>query len=102
MKINNLYAQKILQIINDGDILWIHDYHLMLLPQMIREQKPGISIGLFNHVPFPSFEIFRLLPWRLEIIEGMLGADLIGFQTYDKCAFASGGLRLALMHTLIC
>jgi trehalose 6-phosphate synthase/phosphatase len=83
VKINNLYAQRILQIINDGDILWIHDYHLMLLPQMIREQKPGISIGLFNHVPFPSFEIFRLLPWRLEIIEGMLGADLIGFQTYD-------------------
>ena len=83
VKINSLYAERILQIINDGDILWIHDYHLMLLPQMIRDQKPGISIGLFNHVPFPSFEIFRLLPWRQEIIEGMLGADLIGFQTYD-------------------
>jgi trehalose 6-phosphate synthase/phosphatase len=83
VKINRLYAAKILEIINDGDILWIHDYHLMILPQMIREQKPGISIGLFIHVPFPSFEIFRLLPWRLEIIEGMLGADLVGFQTYD-------------------
>jgi trehalose 6-phosphate synthase/phosphatase len=83
VKINRMYAEKILQIINDGDILWIHDYHLMLLPQMIREQKPGISIGLFIHVPFPSFEIFRLLPWRQEVIEGMLGADLIGFQTYD-------------------
>jgi trehalose 6-phosphate synthase/phosphatase len=83
VKINSLYAEKILQIINDGDILWIHDYHLMLLPQMIRDQKPGISIGLFNHVPFPSFELFRLLPWRQEVIEGMLGADLIGFQTYD-------------------
>ncbi len=82
-RINRMYAEKILQIINDGDILWIHDYHLMVLPQMIREQKPGISIGLFIHVPFPSFEIFRMLPWRLEIIEGMLGADLIGFQTYD-------------------
>ena len=83
VKINRMYAEKILQIINDGDILWIHDYHLMVLPQMIREQKPGISIGLFIHVPFPSYEIFRMLPWRLEIIEGMLGADLIGFQTYD-------------------
>ncbi|MEN8230233.1 MAG: trehalose-6-phosphate synthase, partial [Bacteroidota bacterium] len=57
VKINRLYAEKILQIINDGDILWIHDYHLLLLPQMIREQKPGVSIGLFNHIPFPSFEL---------------------------------------------
>jgi trehalose 6-phosphate synthase/phosphatase len=83
MKINRLYAEKILEIIKEGDILWIHDYHLLLLPQMIREQRPDISIGLFSHVPFPSFEIFRLLPWRQEIVEGMLGADLIGFQTYD-------------------
>jgi trehalose 6-phosphate synthase/phosphatase len=83
MKINHLYADKILEIIQEGDIIWIHDYHLLLLPQMIREQRPDISIGLFIHVPFPSFEIFRLLPWRNEIIEGMLGADLIGFQTYD-------------------
>lgn len=83
MKINHLYAEKILEIIQEGDIIWIHDYHLLLLPQMIREQRPDISIGLFIHVPFPSFEIFRLLPWRNEIIEGMLGADLIGFQTYD-------------------
>ena len=83
LKINRLYAEKILEIIQEGDILWIHDYHLLLLPQMIREQRPDISIGLFSHVPFPSFEIFRLLPWRQEIVEGMLGADLIGFQTYD-------------------
>ncbi len=83
LKVNKLYASKILDIINDGDTLWIHDYHLLLLPQLIREKKPGVSIGLFIHVPFPSFEIFRLLPWRNEIIEGMLGADLIGFQTYD-------------------
>ena len=55
VKINRLFAEKILEIVNDGDILWIHDYHLMLLPQMIREQKPGISIGLFIHIPFPSF-----------------------------------------------
>ncbi len=82
-KVNRLFASKILEFIEDGDTLWIHDYHLLRLPQMIREQKPGVSIGLFIHVPFPSFEIFRLLPWRHEIIEGMLGADLIGFQTYD-------------------
>jgi len=82
-RVNRLYAEKILQIINDGDILWIHDYHLMLLPQMIRDKRPDITIGLFFHIPFPSYEIFRLLPWRTELIEGMLGADLIGFQIYD-------------------
>jgi trehalose 6-phosphate synthase/phosphatase len=83
VKINRLFATRILEVLNDGDILWIHDYHFMLVPQMIREQRPDVTIGLFIHVTFPSFEIFRLLPWRQEIIEGMLGADLIGFQTYD-------------------
>ena len=83
VKVNRLFAEKILETIEDGDTLWIHDYHLLMLPQLIRNEKPGVSIGLFSHVPFPSFEIFRLLPWRHEIIEGMLGADLIGFQTYD-------------------
>ena len=81
VKINRMYAEKILEIVRDGDILWVHDYHLLMLPQMIREQRPDISIGLFVHIPFPSFELFRLLPWHLELIEGMLGADLIGFQT---------------------
>jgi trehalose 6-phosphate synthase/phosphatase len=95
VKINHLYAEKILQIHQEGDTLWIHDYHLLMLPQMIREQRPDISIGLFIHVPFPSFEIFRLLPWRQEIIEGMLGADLIGFQTYDYVRhFMSSARRL--------
>jgi len=95
MRINRLFAEKILQIVSDGDIVWIHDYHLMLLPQMIREQNPEITIGLFIHIPFPSFELFRLLPWRLDVIEGMLGADLIGFQIYDHVRhFMSSARRL--------
>ncbi|MCK4990445.1 MAG: trehalose-6-phosphate synthase, partial [Bacteroidales bacterium] len=93
VKINRLYAEKILEIIQDGDILWVHDYHLLMLPQMIREQRPDISIGLFIHIPFPSFELFRLLPWRLEIIEGMLGADLIGCQTYDNVRHFMSSVR---------
>ncbi len=96
VKINKLYAERILQIINDGDILWIHDYHLMLLPQLIREQKPDISIGLFIHIVFPSFELFRLLPWRQEVIEGMLGADLIGFQIYDHVRHFMSSVRRLL------
>jgi len=82
-KINELFAEKIVEVIQDGDIIWIHDYHLTLVPQLVRSKKPGVSIGLFIHIPFPSFEIFRLLPWRAEILEGIMGADLIGFHTYD-------------------
>lgn len=93
VKINRMYAEKILEIIQDGDILWIHDYHLLMLPQMIREERPDISIGLFIHIPFPSFELFRLLPWRLELIEGMLGADLIGCQTYDNVRHFMSSVR---------
>jgi trehalose 6-phosphate synthase/phosphatase len=83
LKINRLYAEKILQLADDGDTVWIHDYHLMLLPGMLKERMPKLNIGIFLHIPFPSFEIFRLLPWREKILEGMLGADLVGFHTYD-------------------
>ena len=82
-EMNELYAEKIMDIIEEGDFLWIHDYHLLLLPGMIRQKIPNLSIGVFIHIPFPSYEIFRLLPMRVEILEGILGADLIGFHTYD-------------------
>jgi trehalose 6-phosphate synthase/phosphatase len=82
-KVNQMYADTILKFIGEDDILWVHDYHLMLLPMLIREKLPNISIGYFQHIPFPSFEVFRLLPWRIEILEGILNADLIGFHTYD-------------------
>jgi trehalose 6-phosphate synthase/phosphatase len=65
------------------DKIWIHDYHLLLLPQMIKERFPEVTIGFFLHIPFPSYEVFRILPWRTEIINGMLGADLLGFHTFD-------------------
>ena len=94
--INKAYADQILKLARPGDILWIHDYHLLLLPEMIRTIKPGVSIGLFIHVPFPSYEIFRLLPWRQEVIEGMLGADLIGFQTYDYVRHFMSSVRRLL------
>ncbi|MHC8949847.1 bifunctional alpha,alpha-trehalose-phosphate synthase (UDP-forming)/trehalose-phosphatase [Sphingobacterium hungaricum] len=65
------------------DEIWIHDYQLMLLPQMIREQHELISIGYFQHIPFPSEELFRCIPWRDEILSGLLGADIVGFHTYN-------------------
>ncbi len=83
VKVNHRYAEELEKIIREGDQIWIHDYHLMLLPSLLRERFPDLSIGYFQHIPFPSFEIFRLLPWRKQILEGLLGADLIGFHTYD-------------------
>lgn len=84
-EVNVMFAEAIMKELNPGDILWIHDYHLMLVPRLIREKKPEIPIGFFLHIPFPSYEIFRLLPrkWGKEILNGLLDADLIGFHTYD-------------------
>jgi trehalose 6-phosphate synthase/phosphatase len=82
-KANQVYCEAAMQFITEDDVIWIHDYQLMLLPKMIRDCLPNATIGFFLHIPFPSFEIFRLLPWREEILDGLLGADLIGFHTYD-------------------
>ena len=82
-KVNKKFAEIILQYSNDTDTIWIHDYQLLLLPALIREQRPNIRIGFFLHIPFPSYEVFRTLPWRAELLNGLLGADLIGFHTYD-------------------
>ena len=82
-KVNEIYAETICKYATPKDILWIHDYHLMLVPHLVRKKIPDISIGYFQHIPFPSFEIFRLLPWRMQLLQGILDADLIGFHTYD-------------------
>jgi len=82
-KVNQKFADIVIENAEKGDKIWIQDYQLMLLPQMIKEKRPDLSIGFFLHIPFPSFEVFRILPWRKELLEGVLGADLIGFHTYD-------------------
>lgn len=81
--VNQKFADAIIEKSDEDDTIWVHDYQLMLVPQMVREKRPNTSIGFFLHIPFPSYEIFRTLPWREEILEGLLGSDLIGFHTYD-------------------
>ncbi|HLV62578.1 bifunctional alpha,alpha-trehalose-phosphate synthase (UDP-forming)/trehalose-phosphatase [Galbibacter sp.] len=81
--VNQKFADVVLQHAEDGDQIWVHDYQLLLLPALIRHRKPNVTIGFFLHIPFPSYEIFRCFPWRDELLHGILGADLIGFHTYD-------------------
>ncbi len=82
-KVNQKFADAIVKSATKDDIIWIHDYQLMLVPQMVRKEIPDVSIGFFQHIPFPSYEVFRLIPWRSELLNGLLGADVIGFHTYD-------------------
>lgn len=82
-EVNNLFKDAAIPLIDDEDIVWVQDYQLMLLPGMIREERNKVSIGYFHHIPFPSYELFRVLPEREIVLNGLLGADLIGFHTHD-------------------
>lgn len=81
--VNQKFRDTVLSIAEFGDTIWVHDYQLLLLPGMLRKELPELTIGFFLHIPFPSYEMFRLIPWRTELLEGMIGADLVGFHTYD-------------------
>ena len=82
-KVNQKFCDAIVEHAGAEDTIWVHDYQLLLLPSMLREKLPNATIGYFQHIPFPSYEVFRLLPWRKQLLEGMLGSDLLGFHTYD-------------------
>lgn len=101
-QVNKAFCEEVMRVARPGDCIWVHDYQLMLLPQLLRKELPDSEIGFFLHIPWPSFELFRLLPWREEILNGLLGADLIGFHTYDYVRhFLSSISRISrLEHSL--
>lgn len=80
-KVNKRFAESALEELRPGDKIWVQDYQLALVPQMIRQEKPDAKIGLFWHIPWPPWETFGIIPWKRELVEGMLGADFIGFHT---------------------
>lgn len=101
---NVAFAMAIKQVAQDGDLIWVQDYHLMLLPAMLKEalsDMPNIKIGFFLHTPFPSSEVYRVLPVRKQILRGVLQSDLIGFHTYDYARhFLSSCARILNLQTM--
>jgi trehalose 6-phosphate synthase/phosphatase len=95
-QVNRRFADRVMEVAEDGDYIWVHDYHLMLLPLMLKEALPHSRIGFFLHIPFPSYEVFRLLPWRTQLLRGLLGADLVGFHTYDYARHFLSSVRRIL------
>ena len=99
---NRIFAGAVVERYKPNDLIWVHDYHLMLLPQMLRAKLPDAAIGFFLHIPFPSSEIFPILPRREELLEGLLGADLLAFQTHGHLQqFRAALLRVLGMESRI-
>lgn len=94
--VNRRFADDVARLHQPGDLIWVNDYHLMLVPAMVRARIPDARIAYFHHIPFPSIEVFRALPWRRPLLEGVLGADLIGLHTDSYVQH----LRAAFRHTL--
>jgi len=82
-QVNHLFCDELVKIARPGDTVWVHDFQWLLLPRLLRDKIPDVDIGFFLHIPWPSFELFRLLPWREDILYGLLGANLVGFHSYD-------------------
>jgi alpha,alpha-trehalose-phosphate synthase [UDP-forming] len=80
-RVNHSFAELAASVVKPGDMVWVQDFHMALVPMILRERWPGTPIGIFWHVPFPPAEIFRIFPWREELLNGMLGCDLVGFHT---------------------
>ena len=98
-RVNERFRDAVLEQADATDTIWIHDYQLLLLPGLIREALPDATIAFFQHIPFPSQELLRLIPWRAELLAGMLGADLLGFHTFDDVRhFVSSATRLTPIH----
>src|SRR5690349_6088260 len=86
VQVNKRFADRAAGVAPEGAIVWVHDYQLQLVPALLRQRRPDLTIGFFLHIPFPPYELFTQLPWRSAIVEGLLGADLIGFQRPNAAA----------------
>ena len=98
VEVNQKFSEVVIAHIKPGDTVWVQDYQLMLCPKMIKDACPDVTIGFFLHIPFPSFEVFRIFPWRVDLLNGVLGSDLIGFHTYDYERHFLSSVKRILRH----
>ena len=101
VNVNKKFADCVIKYAKKDDIIWVHDYQLLLCPRMIKTKRPDLTVGFFLHIPFPSFEIFRIFPWREKLLEGILGSDLIGFHTYDYVRHFLSSVKRILKYDVI-
>src|SRR5690606_18829167 len=93
--VNRRFAERVAEVAQFNAIVWVHDYQLQLVPAILRELRPDLTIAFFMHIPFPPERLFAQLPWRAQIVEGLLGADVVGFQRdSDAAAFRASVSRL--------
>jgi trehalose 6-phosphate synthase/phosphatase len=93
--VNEKFADVVARVWQPGDLVWVHDYQLVLVPRMVRARIPQATIGFFLHIPFPASEVLRILPWREQVLQGILGADVVGFHTFTyRSHFSSAVLRV--------
>jgi len=98
-RVNQRFADAAAAQAAEGAIVWVHDYQLQLVPRMLRDLRPDLRIGFFNHIPFPPVELFQQLPWRRQIVDGLLGSDLVGFQRGGDAANFIRAVRRLTDHT---
>ncbi len=101
VNVNQKFADCVIKHAKKEDVVWVHDYQLLLCPKMIKTKRPDLTVGFFLHIPFPSFEIFRIFPWREKLLEGILGSDLIGFHTYDYVRHFLSSVKRILKYNVI-
>jgi len=97
--VNQRFADQAAAVADEGATVWVHDYQLQLVPRMLRLVRPDLVIGFFNHIPFPAYGLYSQLPWRTQIIEGLLGADVVGFQRVSDAGNFSRAVRRLLGYT---
>lgn len=98
VKVNRRFAEAAVDVVAQDGTVWVHDYQLQLVPQMIRELRPDVTIGYFHHIPFPAHGLYAQLPWRDQVLKGLLGADVIGFQRAQDATYFLTAVRRRLRH----
>ncbi|MGJ0387973.1 alpha,alpha-trehalose-phosphate synthase (UDP-forming) [Microbacterium sp. CGR1] len=100
VKVNRRFAEAAAAVAAPNGTVWVHDYQLQLVPQMIRELRPDVTIGYFHHIPFPAHGLYAQLPWRDQVLRGLLGADVIGFQRAQDATYFLTAVRRRLRHDI--